>query len=69
MADWTDATTFAHAWSRAVSDHATSTFLIFEGPDGSVAEWTYAEFDHGSSGSHRCFTATRCEQEALCTSR
>ena len=46
MADWTDATTFAAAWSRSVSAHPTSTFLVFEGPDGKIAEWTYAEFDH-----------------------
>ena len=45
MAGWDDATTFAHAWSRAVADHDHLTFLIFEGPDGHVAEWTYAEFD------------------------
>ena len=45
MAGWGDATTFAHAWSRAVAEHDHLTFLIFEGPDGHVAEWTYAEFD------------------------
>ncbi|MEM7285760.1 MAG: AMP-binding protein, partial [Actinomycetota bacterium] len=45
MAGWGDATTFAHAWSRAVSEHDHLTFLIFEGPEGHVAEWTYAEFD------------------------
>lgn len=45
MAGWGDATTFAHAWSRAVAEHDHLAFLIFEGPDGHVAEWTYAEFD------------------------
>ena len=45
MASWDDATTFAHAWARAVAEHSHHSFLIFEGPDGHVAEWTYAEFD------------------------
>lgn len=39
------ATTFAQVWSRAVSEHASLTFLVFEAPDGRVSEWTYAEFD------------------------
>ncbi|MGI9606244.1 MAG: class I adenylate-forming enzyme family protein [Acidimicrobiales bacterium] len=45
MTAWTDAVTFAHTWESAVSEHASETFLIFEGPGGHVAEWTYAEFD------------------------
>ena len=44
MVEWADPTTFGHVWSRAVASHDHETFLIFEGPDGHVAEWTYAEF-------------------------
>ena len=46
MVAWDAPTTFAHAWADAVAAHDHETFLIFEGPDGHVAEWTYAEFDH-----------------------
>ena len=45
MVEWAHPTTFGHVWSRAVASHDHETFLIFEGPDGHVAEWTYAEFD------------------------
>ncbi|NNK91065.1 MAG: AMP-binding protein [Acidimicrobiia bacterium] len=45
MSTGTGATTFAQAWSRAVAEHDHETFLLFEGPDGHVAEWTYADFD------------------------
>ena len=45
MADWDDATTFAHAWAHTVAARSHDTFLRFEGPDGHIAEWTYAEFD------------------------
>lgn len=37
--------TFAHQWAHSVSARAAETFLIFEGPDGHVAEWTYGDFD------------------------
>jgi len=37
--------TFAQQWSAAVAGHSNSPFLIFEGSDGEVTEWTYAEFD------------------------
>ena len=37
--------TFAAQWELAVLAHAGDPFLVFEGPDGAVAEWTYAEFD------------------------
>ncbi|HEX4287796.1 MAG TPA: AMP-binding protein, partial [Trebonia sp.] len=37
--------TFAQRWEAAVSAGGDRTFLIFEGPDGSVSEWTYREFD------------------------
>ena len=43
--DWPDAVAFADVWQRAVSSRPDQTFLVFEGPDGHVAEWTYAEFD------------------------
>ena len=46
MADWDAPTTFAQVWASAVASRPTETFLIFEGPDGHVAEWTYAEFEH-----------------------
>ncbi len=37
--------TFAHQWAHSVGTRAPETFLIFEGPDGHVAEWTYGDFD------------------------
>ena len=37
--------TFAHRWDTAVREHGERTFLVFEGPDGSVSQWTYREFD------------------------
>src|SRR5215472_5799499 len=37
--------TFARRWSAAVTAHGHRPFLIFEGPDQSVSEWTYREFD------------------------
>ncbi|MFV2039098.1 MAG: class I adenylate-forming enzyme family protein [Acidimicrobiales bacterium] len=46
MTSWPDATTFAQIWARSVGARPQQTFLIFEGPDGHVGEWTYAEFDH-----------------------
>lgn len=45
MLVWDDSTTFAKAWSRSANAHPEQTFLVFEGPDGSVAEWSYQEFD------------------------
>lgn len=36
---------FAEVWERALGSHGERSFLVFEGPDGSVAEWSYAEFD------------------------
>jgi len=46
MAGWDDPTTFAHLWAHTAAAYPTSSFLIFEGPDGHVAEWTYADFDN-----------------------
>ena len=40
-----EAPTFAGAWTRAVASRPTDIFLVFEGADGRVTEWTYAEFD------------------------
>ena len=37
--------TFAQRWRDAVAHSGPRPFLIFEGPDGSVANWTYDEFD------------------------
>jgi crotonobetaine/carnitine-CoA ligase len=45
MAGWPDACAFAVAWQRAVGSRPDQSFLLFERPDGRVAEWTYAQFD------------------------
>jgi carnitine-CoA ligase len=38
--------TFAQRWDAAVAGpSADRPFLVFEGPDGSVSQWTYREFD------------------------
>ncbi len=37
--------TFAARWQAAVDGSGDRPFLIFEGPDGSVSQWTYREFD------------------------
>jgi crotonobetaine/carnitine-CoA ligase len=38
--------TFAHRWDAAVAGASGGRpFLIFEGQDGSVSQWTYREFD------------------------
>jgi carnitine-CoA ligase len=37
--------TFAQRWETAVRTSGDRPFLIFEGPDRSVAQWTYREFD------------------------
>ncbi|WP_055478511.1 AMP-binding protein [Sphaerimonospora mesophila] len=37
--------TFAARWREAVAARPEHPFLIWEGPDGSVTRWTYAEFD------------------------
>lgn len=37
--------TFAERWDAAVSTSGDRPFLVFEGPDGSVSQWTYREFD------------------------
>jgi crotonobetaine/carnitine-CoA ligase len=37
--------TFAGRWAAAVAGHGDRPFLIFEGPDQSVSQWTYREFD------------------------
>ena len=39
------AATFAAQWRAAVAARGPSTFLVFEASDGTVTEWTYAEFD------------------------
>ncbi len=46
--------TFAAVWAEAVASHASLSFLVFEGPDGHVAEWTYGDFDREVArvGSH-----------------
>ncbi len=37
--------TFSSVWQRTVERDGDAVFLIFERPDGSVASWTYEEFD------------------------
>ena len=39
------AMTFAARWQAAVDGSGDRPFLVFEGPDGSVSQWTYREFD------------------------
>jgi crotonobetaine/carnitine-CoA ligase len=41
---WAPAT-FAARWRQAVAAHGDGTFLVWEGPDGVVTTWTYAELD------------------------
>ena len=38
-------TTFSDLWARTVGDARSRPFLTFETPDGTVADWTYGEFD------------------------
>lgn len=45
MSDWDGAITFAESWRRTVRRSPDAPFLIFEGPHGTVTEWTYGEFD------------------------
>lgn len=37
--------TFAARWRQAVTANGDGTFLVWEGPDGAVTRWSYAEFD------------------------
>jgi crotonobetaine/carnitine-CoA ligase len=37
--------TFARRWEAAVGTSGGRPFLVFEGPDQSVSQWTYREFD------------------------
>jgi crotonobetaine/carnitine-CoA ligase len=37
--------TLAGRWRQAVAANPDGTFLVWEGPDGSVRTWTYAAFD------------------------
>jgi crotonobetaine/carnitine-CoA ligase len=46
MSRWSNPVAFGDVWQRAVASRADQTFLVFEGPGGHVAEWTYAEFDN-----------------------
>ena len=42
--------TFAGRWRRAVAAAGERPFLVWEGPDGRVTRWTYAEFDELVAG-------------------
>ena len=43
--DGSAAATFARCWADAVDARPHAPFLIFEASDGTVTEWTYAQFD------------------------
>jgi carnitine-CoA ligase len=45
MTTWTSPVTFASVWESAVATRGDAPFLVFEAPDGTVTEWSYAEFD------------------------
>lgn len=45
MSRWDAPTTIAAVWERTVADRHDASFLLFEAPDGTITEWTYAEFD------------------------
>ena len=42
---WAEPEPFAAVWDRAVAGRADETFLVFETPAGSVARWSYGDFD------------------------
>ncbi len=50
-------TTFAELWAQAVELHPTRPFLTFEAADGSISDWTYAEFDQLTSRVAATFLA------------
>ena len=39
--------TFAQRWDTAVRTSGDRPFLVFEGADRSVSQWTYRQFDAG----------------------
>ena len=45
MSSWPEAVPFGDVWARAVAGTPDAPVLTFEGPDGSVTDWTYASFD------------------------
>ena len=45
MGAWAEPVAFASAWDRAVAGRTDEAFLVFETPAGSVARWSYGEFD------------------------
>ena len=42
---WPEAVTFAETWERAVERSPEALFLRYAAPDGTVAEWSYGDFD------------------------
>jgi carnitine-CoA ligase len=52
--------TFDALWRRAVAVDADALFLRFAGDDGTIAEWTYGEFDRVVEGA-----AVRLEQAGV----
>jgi crotonobetaine/carnitine-CoA ligase len=45
MSSWPGAVPFGDVWARAVATAPSAPFLTFEGPDGTVTDWTYGSFD------------------------
>ena len=57
--------TFAQRWDAAVAGpNADRPFLVFEGPDGSVSQWTYREFDEVVRGMGAMLAASGVTQGA-----
>jgi crotonobetaine/carnitine-CoA ligase len=56
MADGTT-TTFSGLWARSVAVDPARPFLRFESPDGSIARWSYGEFDEIVAGVAAAFEA------------
>jgi len=42
---WNDAVTFASVWEHSLATRGDAPFLVFEAPDGTVTDWSYAAFD------------------------
>ena len=47
---WPEAVTFTESWNRAVERSPEALFLRYVAPDGTVAEWSYGDFDRRIGG-------------------
>ncbi|MEP7201740.1 MAG: AMP-binding protein [Ilumatobacteraceae bacterium] len=45
MSSWPEARCFGDVWASTVAANPEALFLRFEGPSGSVHEWSYGQFD------------------------